>query len=54
MMEFSLRRDGMAGVCGVCGDRGLPGEEEIDMEAGLTMLGTLASWRLDELDERCK
>jgi hypothetical protein len=36
----------------VCGDKGLPGEEEMDMEAGLTMLGTFVSWRLEELEER--
>lgn len=54
MMEFSLRRDGMAGVCGVCGDKGLLGEEEADIEAGFTMLGTLASCRLEELDDRCR
>jgi hypothetical protein len=52
MMEFSLNRDGIAGVCGVCGDKGfMPGDEEVDIEAG-TMLGTLASCRLDELDDR--
>lgn len=54
MIEFSLSRDGMAGVWGVCGDKGLPGEDEMDMEAGFTMLGTLASCLLDELDDRCR
>jgi hypothetical protein len=53
VVEFSLRRDGTAGVCGVWGDRGLLGDEDADIEAGLTMPGTLASWRLELLDERC-
>jgi hypothetical protein len=44
----------MAGVCGVWGERGLLGDEDADMDAGFTMLGTFASWRLDELDDRCK
>jgi hypothetical protein len=52
MIEFSLSRDGMAGVCGVWGDKGLPGEEATDTDAGFTMLGTLVNCRLDELDER--
>lgn len=53
-IEFSLSRDGMAGVWGVCGDIGLPGEQdEGDMDAGATIPGTLVSCRLDELDERC-
>lgn len=53
MIEFSLRRDGMAGVCGVWGDTGLPGDEEADMEAGATMPGTLVNCLLEELDDRC-
>lgn len=53
MMEFSLSREGIAGVWGVWGDMGLPGDDEMDIEAGLTMLGTLVNWRLEELDERC-
>jgi len=53
MIEFSLRRDGMAGVWGVCGESGLPGEDDADMDAGFTMLGTFANCRLDALDERC-
>jgi hypothetical protein len=53
-MEFSLSREGIAGVCGVCGESGLLGDDEADMDAGLTMLGTLASCRLDELDDRCR
>src|SRR3569833_1710116 len=53
MMEFSLRREGMAGVCGVCGERGLLGDDDADMEAGVTMPGTLVSCRLDEVDDRC-
>src|SRR4051794_38318858 len=53
MIEFSLSRDGMAGVCGVCGESGFPGLDDVDIEAGCTMPGTLVSWRLDELDDRC-
>lgn len=49
---LALRRDGMAGVCGVCGDIAFPGEEEIDVEAPATMGGTLGSWRLEELEDR--
>jgi hypothetical protein len=37
----------------VCGDRGLPGDDEADNEAGATIPGTLVSCRLDELEERC-
>lgn len=38
----------------MCGDSGLLGDEEADMDAGLTMLGTFASCRLEELDDRCR
>lgn len=51
-MEFALSLDGMAGVCGVWGDMGLPGEEDIDIEVAATIAGTLDSCRLEELDDR--
>jgi len=53
-IEFALSRDGMAGVWGVCGDIGLPGEEDVDIEVAPTMAGTLDNCRLDEVDDRCK
>jgi len=31
----------------------LPGDVDVDTEAGATMPGTLVSCLLDELDERC-
>lgn len=43
----------MAGVCGVCGDTGFPGEDDTDMEVAATIGGTLDSCLLEELDERC-
>ena len=52
-MEFSLSRDGIAGVWGVCGECGLLGDDEADTDAGATIPGTLVSCRLDELDDRC-
>ena len=42
----------MAGVWGVCGEMGLPGEEEVETEAPARAGGTPESWRLEELDER--
>ena len=44
----------MAGVCGVCGDIGFPGEEETDIELAATIGGTLDNWRLEEEDDRCR
>jgi hypothetical protein len=52
-MEFALNREGMAGVWGVCGETGLPGDEDADIEVAATIGGTLESCRLDELDDRC-
>ena len=43
----------MAGVCGVCGDMGFPGDEDVEREVAATMGGTLASCLLEELDDRC-
>lgn len=39
-------------MCGVCGERGLPGDEDVEADVAATMGGTLESWREDELDER--
>lgn len=36
------------------GDRGFPGEEDADIEVAAIIPGTLVSWRLDELDDRCR
>jgi len=52
-IEFALRRDGIAGVWGVCGEIGFPGDEDADIELAATIGGTLDSCRLEELDERC-
>ena len=41
-------------MCGVCGEIGLPGEDEVETEVPWTIGGTLDSWRLDELEDRCK
>tara|TARA_R110002060_G_scaffold21525_1_gene29200 strand:+ start:1510 stop:1698 length:189 start_codon:yes stop_codon:yes gene_type:complete len=43
----------MAGVCGVCGDTGLPGDDEADIDVAATIGGTLDNCRLEELDDRC-
>jgi hypothetical protein len=43
----------MAGVWGVCGETGFPGDDEADIDVAATMGGTLDSCRLDELDDRC-
>jgi hypothetical protein len=42
----------MAGVCGVWGEIGLPGDEAVDTEVPAIIAGTLDRWRLDEDDER--
>jgi hypothetical protein len=52
MMLLALRREGIAGVWGVCGDIGFPGEDDVDMDVPATIGGTLDNCRLDELDER--
>jgi hypothetical protein len=53
-IELALRRDGIAGVWGVCGEIGLPGDDDVDMDVAATIGGTLDSCRLDELDDRCR
>jgi hypothetical protein len=52
-MLLLLNREGMAGMCGVWGEMGLPGEEEVEIEPGI-MPGTFCSWRLDELEDLCR
>jgi hypothetical protein len=52
MILFALSRDGMAGVWGVWGDTGFPGDEDVDAEVAATIGGTLDNCRLDELEER--
>jgi len=37
----------------VCGETGLPGDEETDIEVAATIGGTLDNCRLDELEDRC-
>lgn len=44
----------MAGVCGVWGDIGFPGEDEVETEVPWTIGGTLDNCRLEELEDRCK
>ena len=43
----------MAGVCGVWGESGLPGDEAVDTDVPAIMAGTLESCRLDDDDDRC-
>ena len=52
MILLLLNREGMAGICGVCGEMALPGDEEVEIEPGI-MPGTFCSCRLDELDDLC-
>lgn len=52
-MLLALSLEGIAGVWGVCGEIGLPGDEEVDMDVPAIIGGTLESCRLEELDERC-
>lgn len=54
MILFALNREGMAGVWGVCGEIGFPGDDSVEIDVPATMGGTLESCLLDELDERCK
>jgi hypothetical protein len=42
----------MAGVCGVWGDIGFPGDEAVEIEVPATMGGTPESCLLEEMDER--
>ncbi len=44
----------MAGVWGVCGEMGFPGDDDTDIEVAATIGGTLDSWRLEELEDLCK
>jgi hypothetical protein len=52
MMLWELRREGIAGVWGVCGEIGLPGDEEVDVEVPAIMGGTLGSCLLEDADDR--
>ena len=49
-----LKREGTAGVWGVCGESGFPGEEDDDTEVPVTIGGMLDSCRLEELEDRFK
>jgi hypothetical protein len=40
-MELALNLEGIAGVCGVWGEMGFPGEEDVDVDVPATMGGTL-------------
>jgi hypothetical protein len=51
MLLAALSREGIAGVWGVCGESGFPGEDEVDTDVGGIIGGTLESCRLDEPDE---
>lgn len=51
---FELSRDRMAGVCGVCGDIGLPGEDAVEIDVPATIGGTPDNCLLEEVDERCR
>ncbi len=51
---LALNLEGIAGVCGVWGEIGFPGDEEVEIEVPATIGGTLESCRLEELEERCK
>lgn len=53
MMLFALRRDGIAGVWGVCGEMGFPGLEDVENDAPAIIPGTLERCLLEELEERC-
>lgn len=50
---FELRRDRIAGVWGVWGDMGLPGEEAVETEVPATIGGTPDNCLLEEREERC-
>jgi hypothetical protein len=53
MMLLALSREGMAGVWGVCGEIGFPGDDAVDTEVPAIMAGTLERWRLEDEDDRC-
>jgi hypothetical protein len=44
----------MAGVCGVCGLIGFPGELEVEILVAATIGGTLLSALLEDVELRCK
>ena len=43
-----LKREGIAGMCGVCGETALPGDDEVE-----TRPGTFDSCLLDEVEDLC-
>lgn len=43
MMLLELSREGIAGVCGVWGEMGFPGDDEVENDVPATMGGTLES-----------
>lgn len=51
-MLLALRREGIAGVCGVRGDILSPGDDEVDRDVPATIGGTLDNCRLEELEDR--
>lgn len=51
---LELRRDRIAGVCGVWGDIGFPGDEAVEMDVPATMGGTPDNCLLEDVDERCR
>lgn len=51
---FELKRDRMAGVCGVCGEIGFPGDEAVEIDVPATIGGTPDSCLLEDVDERCR
>lgn len=51
-MLLLLRREGMAGMWGVCGDMGLPGDDEVEKDDPAIIPGTLCNWRLEDEDDR--
>lgn len=51
---FELKRDRMAGVCGVCGDIGLPGDEAVEIDVPATIGGTPDNCLLEDMEERCR
>jgi hypothetical protein len=51
-MLLALKREGIAGVWGVCGDIGFPGDDDVDTDVPAIIGGMLESWRLEDVDER--
>jgi hypothetical protein len=52
MILFALSREGIAGVWGVCGEIGFPGDDAVETEVPAIIAGTLESCRLEDDDER--